>query len=82
MRLSRTVYRVRPTDAVIDTVDPTAGPERLAEEALRRLVADVSGGLSADDRAILRLYLHGLEGAELGSRHGCLSAPQSSTATR
>jgi len=63
--------RVRPTDAVIDTVDPAAGPERLAEqEALRRLVADVSDGLSEGDRAMLRLHLHGLEGAELGAALG------------
>ncbi|MGH3937157.1 MAG: sigma-70 family RNA polymerase sigma factor [Pseudonocardiaceae bacterium] len=59
--------RVRPTDAVIDTPDPAVGPERLAEqEALRQLVADASEGLSEGDRAMLRLHLHGLEGAELG----------------
>ncbi|MGH3933112.1 MAG: RNA polymerase sigma factor, partial [Pseudonocardiaceae bacterium] len=63
--------RVRPTDTVIDTPDPAAGPERLAEqEALRLLVADASEGLSEGDRVMLHLHLHGLEGAELGAALG------------
>lgn len=68
---TRARRRVRPTDAVLDTADPAAGPERLAEqEALRALVADASEGLSEGDRAMLRLHLHGLEGAELGAALG------------
>jgi len=68
---ARARSRVRPTDAVIDTADPAAGPEQLAEqEALRRLVADVSEGLAEGDRAMLRLHLHGLEGAELAAALG------------
>lgn len=63
--------RSRPTEAVIDTPDPGAGPERQAEqEALRRLVADAADGLSDTDQVMLRLHLHGLQGAELGVAMG------------
>lgn len=68
---ARARRRVRPTEVVIDAADPAAGPEQLAEqEALRRLVVDVSDGLSEADRAMLRLHLHGLEGAELAAALG------------
>ena len=57
---------------VSDMPDPSAGPQRAAEQAaLRELVWSAAAGLSERDRALLDLHLRqGLDGADLGEAMG------------
>jgi RNA polymerase sigma factor (sigma-70 family) len=75
-RRAKTRKRVVLDAEVSDMVDPTAGPQRAAEQAaLRDLVWSAAAGLSDRDRALLDLHLRqGLDGAELGEAMGVSSS--------
>jgi RNA polymerase sigma factor (sigma-70 family) len=75
-RRAKTRKRVVLDAEVSDMVDPSAGPQRAAEQAaLRDLVWSAAAGLSERDRALLDLHLRqGLDGAELGEAMGVSSS--------
>jgi RNA polymerase sigma factor (sigma-70 family) len=72
LRRAKARKRIVPDTEVSDMPDPSAGPQRAAEQAaLRELVWSAAAGLSERDRALLDLHLrHGLDGAELGEAMG------------
>lgn len=72
LRRAKARKRIVPDTEVSDMPDPSAGPQREAEQAaLRELVWSAAAGLSERDRALLDLHLRqGLDGAELGEAMG------------
>jgi RNA polymerase sigma factor (sigma-70 family) len=72
LRRAKARKRIVPDTEVSDMPDPSAGPQRAAEQAaLRELVRSAAAGLSERDRALLDLHLRqGLDGAELGEAMG------------
>lgn len=72
LRRAKARKRVVLDTEVSDMPDPSAGPQRAAEQAaLRELVWSAAAGLSERDRALLDLHLRqGLDGAELGEAMG------------